>query len=78
MSEFKVTHRVELDEPDIGDLVKTVTEQAINESSALSVHDAALTLRHRLAEIDVDMDEEDCRRAVETIRSGKTFTFELG
>jgi hypothetical protein len=78
MSEFKVNHQVEPVEMDIGDRVKLTTEQTINETSALSVRDAALTLKHNLAEIGVEMAEEYCQTAVETIRSGKTFTFELG
>jgi hypothetical protein len=77
MTEYRISHEFHQVHPDIREQLKATTIAAINESSARSVRDAALVLKKRLEEIDVEMSLEACESAVERIRSGRTLTFEV-
>ncbi|MET9276007.1 hypothetical protein [Kribbella sp. NPDC003557] len=77
MTEFRITHEIHKTHPDIRERLTATTIEAINESSARSADDAARVLRHKLAEINVQMSEDACLAAIERIRSGKQLRFEV-
>ncbi|MEV5967878.1 hypothetical protein AB0L70_39295 [Kribbella sp. NPDC051952] len=77
MTEFRITHEIHEVHPDIRETLTATTIEAINESSARSAEDAALVLRHKLAEIGVHMSDAACLAAIERIRSGKQLRFEI-
>ena len=77
MTEFRITHEIHQTHPDIRERLTATTIEAINESSARSADDAARVLRHKLAEINVQMSEDACLAAIERIRSGKQLRFEV-
>ncbi|MER7245671.1 hypothetical protein ACFWUU_38520 [Kribbella sp. NPDC058693] len=77
MTEFRITHEIHQTHPDIREKLTATTIEAINESSARSAEDAARVLRHKLAEIGVQMSEPACLSAIERIRSGKQLRFEI-
>ena len=77
MTEFRITHEIHKTHPDIRERLTATTIEAINESSARSADDAARVLRHKLAEINVQMSEDACLAAIERVRSGKQLRFEV-
>jgi hypothetical protein len=77
MTEFRITHEIAQQHPDIRERLTTATIEAINESSARSPEDAARVLRHKLGEIGVEISEAACLSAIERVRSGKQLHFEI-
>jgi hypothetical protein len=77
MTEFRITHEIAQQHPDIRERLTATTIEAINESSARSADDAARVLRHKLGEIGVEISEAACLSAIERVRSGKQLQFEI-
>ncbi|WP_350274896.1 hypothetical protein [Kribbella sp. HUAS MG21] len=77
MTEFRITHEIAHQHPDIRERLTATTIEAINESSARSADDAARVLRHKLGEIGVEISEAACLSAIERVRSGKQLRFEI-
>ncbi|NIK58305.1 hypothetical protein [Kribbella shirazensis] len=77
MTEFRITHEIAQQHPDIRERLTATTIEAINESSARSADDAARVLRHKLGEIGVHISEAACLSAIERVRSGKQLHFEI-